>query len=401
MKIKFLLLTAMLVAVSTGFAQKKTDKAKQEESSDYEEDDNNLVPNGGFENVQLKNLKEVGQLTSFCGPWESPIKGSPDLFNTQMKSPKVGAPMNYMGKQDPFNGDSYAGFRGFTKDPKKNRSYLQVKLKQKMEKNQLYCIRFNISVAELSKVSVTNVGMFISDRKVSNDNFNALTFQPQITEKTNKPIKMMEGWETICGTFIGTGLEEYIIIGAFGTEDQLKQEKLKKPVGTEGIVTSDAYYYIDNIEIVAVEAQSQCFCGKPEDKEPDLIYSRTSAKTPDMKPVDQVSTTSVWFSSLSAEIPEQFFPELEEIAGLLKANANLNISLTGHCEVSENMEAKLNPFYNNLGQKRAEAVKQLLIKNGVDGGRIETVNGGDEKPATDRTTPMAKAQNRRVEFKVK
>jgi outer membrane protein OmpA-like peptidoglycan-associated protein len=402
MKMKFLLLAALVISTHVSFAQKnKSDKAKQEEESEYEEDDNNLVPNGGFENAQLKNLKDVGQLTSFCTPWDSPIKGSADLFNTNMKSPKVAAPANYMGKQDPFEGDNYAGFRGFTKDPKKNRSYLQVKLKQKLAKNQLYCIRFNVSVSELSKVSVNNVGMFISDRKVTNDNFNALSFQPQITEKNNKPIKTMDGWETICGTYIGKGAEEYIIIGAFGTEDQLKQEKLKKPVGQEGVVTADAYYYIDNIEIVAVDAQSQCFCGKPEDKEPDLIYSRASAKTPDMKPTDQVANTAVWFSSLSSEIPEQFLPELDEMVTLLKANASINLVLTGHCETSENMEAKVNTFYTNMGQKRAEAVKQYLVKGGVESGRIEIVNAGADKPATDRTTALAKAQNRRVEFKVK
>jgi outer membrane protein OmpA-like peptidoglycan-associated protein len=402
MKIKFLVFAALLLTVHMSYAQKKgSEKAKVEEESDYEEDDSNLVPNGGFENASLKNLKDVGQLTSFATPWDAPTKASADLFNVNMKSPKVGAPLNYMGTQDPYNGDNYAGFRGFTKDPKKNRSYLQVKLKEKMAKNQLYCVKFNISVAELSKVSVNNVGMFISDRKVNNDNFNALTFDPQIKEKNNKPITTMDGWETICGTFIGTGQEEYIIIGAFGTENQLKQEKLKKPVGVTGVVSADAYYYIDNIEIVAVDAQSQCFCGKAEDKEPDLIYSRASAKTLDMKPVDQINNTAVWFSYLSADIPEQFLPELDELATLLKANPSISLSLTGHCEVSENLEAKVNTYYTNTGAKRAEAVKSYLTKSGVDASKIEVINASADKPATDRTTPLAKAQNRRVEFKVK
>lgn len=403
MKIKFLLFAALAFASQMSFAQKnKTDKAKQEEeSSDYEEDDDNLVPNGGFENAQLKSLKDAGQLTALCAPWGSPNKASADLYNVNMKSPKVAAPDNVMGKQDPFGGDNYAGFRGFTKDPKKTRSYLQVKLKQKLEKNQLYCVRFNISVSELSKVSVNNVGMFISDRKVVNDNFNALTFQPQITEKNNKPIKTMDGWETICGTYIGSGTEEYIIIGAFGAEDQLKQEKLKKPSNIQGVVSQDAYYYIDNIEIVAVDAQSQCFCGKPEDREPDLIYSRSNAKTPDMKPVDQVAGSAVWFSSLSSEIPDQFLPELDDMIALLKANPNIQIVLNGHCEKSENMEGKINPAYANLGQKRAEAVRDYLVKGGLAASRIEVMNSSDEKPATDKTTPLARAQNRRVEFKVK
>jgi outer membrane protein OmpA-like peptidoglycan-associated protein len=101
------------------------------------------------------------------------------------------------------------------------------------------------------------------------------------------------------------------------------------------------------------------------------------------------------------EIPEQFLPELDEMVTLLKANTSINLVLTGHCETSENMEAKVNTFYTNMGQKRAEAVKQYLVKGGVEASRIEIVNAGADKPATDRTTALAKAQNRRVEFKVK
>jgi OmpA-OmpF porin, OOP family len=402
MKIKFLLFAALVFASQMTFAQKnKADKAKQEEEeSDYEEDDDNLVPNGGFENAKLKSLKDAGQLTELCEPWGSPNKASADLYNVNMKSVKVAAPLNTMGTQAPFGGDNYAGFRGFTKDPKKTRSYLQVKLKQKLEKNQLYCIRFNVSVSELSKVSVNNVGMFISDRKVMNDNTNALTFQPQITEKNNKPVKTMDGWETICGTYIGSGSEEYIIIGAFGAEDQLKQEKLKKPSTVTGAVTQDAYYYIDNIEIIAVDAQSQCFCGKAEDREPDLIYSRASAQTPEMKPVDRIAGSGIWFSSLTADIPEQFLPELDEMIALLKANPSIKIVLDGHCEKTENMEGKINPAYAGLSMKRAQAVKDYLVKGGISESRIQLVDSGESKPATDKTTPLARAQNRRVEFRV-
>jgi outer membrane protein OmpA-like peptidoglycan-associated protein len=243
--------------------------------------------------------------------------------------------------------------------------------------------------------------MFISDRKVQNTNTNALTFQPQITEKTNAAITTMSGWETICGTYLANGREEYIIIGCFGIEADIKLEKVIKPSSQEGMITPDAYYYIDNVEIIEIVSQGECFCGKKEDKDPDLIYSRASAKNVDMKPGEMVKATSVWFSYLSAEIPSMFEQELLDMAKLLEENPTMKLDLVGHSDNDEQNETKTNKNYIGLAQTRAESVKKFLTDNGVAASRI-TVSGKDNTaPASDKATPMGKAQNRRVEFSAK
>jgi outer membrane protein OmpA-like peptidoglycan-associated protein len=211
----------------------------------------------------------------------------------------------------------------------------------------------------------------------------------------------MEGWETICGSYIGTGKEEYIIIGCFGEEKDLKVEKVKKPAGQTGVVLADAYYYIDMIEIVEVEAPSQCFCGPKEDQEPDLIYSRTVTITPDMKANQIIAATMVWFSFLGTEVTQMFDEDLSRVAELMKANPSMKIELIGHSETDEVGEAKVTKVYDQIALKRANAVKDYLVAKGVDASRITTGSKDNTAPATSKTTPLGKAQNRRVEFVVK
>jgi len=400
MKKCYFVLALLFTFSVSGFTQTKKPTAKPEPVVASGEPEN-LVTDPSFEVTDVKTLKAYNQLTTFLKTWMSPNETSADLYNNMVKSTKVSIPKNDLGTEEAFEGSSYAGFRAFTKDPKRTRTYLQGKLKKRLEKDKLYCVRFNVSLADLSKFGVNNVGIFLSDRKIQNAHDNALTFQPQITEKTNKPIVNMEGWETICGTFVGTGKEEYFVIGCFGLEDNLKLEKVKKPASQEGVIIPDSYYYLDKIEIMEVEAQSQCFCGKTEDRDPDLIYSRSSAKGLDLKPAQIVAATTVWYSFLSKDIPSMFDADLEDLVKVLKENPTMNLEIVGHSDTDEMNEAKVNRHYVGLAQSRADGIRNYLVAAGVEPERITTVTKDNTVLANIKPTPLGKAQNRRVEFTVK
>ncbi len=388
-------------ATTTKPSTTKTGAAAKEEPAAAPAAPSNLVLDPSFEFQEVKLLKAYGQLPLLLKNWGSPNESKADLYNNMAKSTKVAIPKNDMGTEEPFEGSGYAGFRAFTKDPKKTRTYLQAKLSKKLTKDKTYCVKFNVSLSDLSKWGANNVGLYFSDRKVQNANTNALTFIPQITEKTNSPIVTMSGWETICGTYLSNGKEEYIMIGCFGEEDNIKLEKVVKPTTQEGMIMADAYYYIDNIEVIEIESVDACFCGKTEDRDPDLIYSRSSAKKVDMKPSEIVNSTSIWFSYLSVEIPSMFEAELQEVAKLLQANPGMKVELTGHSDNDEQNETKTKKIYVGLALRRAEAIKQFLVDNGVSVSSITVVGKDNTVPATDKTTPMGKAQNRRVVFQVK
>jgi outer membrane protein OmpA-like peptidoglycan-associated protein len=96
-----------------------------------------------------------------------------------------------------------------------------------------------------------------------------------------------------------------------------------------------------------------------------------------------------------------FESELQEVAKLLQANPSMKIELTGHTDNDEQNETKTKKIYVGLALRRAETIKQFLIDNGVSASNISVVGKDNTLPATDKTTPMGKAQNRRVAFQVK
>ena len=57
------------------------------------------------------------------------------------------------------------------------------------------------------------------------------------------------------------------------------------------------------------------------------------------------------------------------------------------------------PEYNQkLSERRAAAVKDYLVKHGVDAARIETSGRGENDPVADNKTDKGRAENRRVEI---
>ncbi len=74
---------------------------------------------------------------------------------------------------------------------------------------------------------------------------------------------------------------------------------------------------------------------------------------------------------------------------ILSRNFTLKIRIEGHNDITENAK---------LSQKRADAVKAVLIKNGVEAGRIITKAIGASEPVAKGDTDIDLEKNRRVEF---
>src|SRR6185312_10958561 len=81
---------------------------------------------------------------------------------------------------------------------------------------------------------------------------------------------------------------------------------------------------------------------------------------------------------------------LQADAAFLKAHPELAVQIVGHCDARGSAEYNL-----ALGSRRAEAVKQYLVSQGVDAGRITTNSVGKEQPFCTETTEDCYQQNRR------
>jgi outer membrane protein OmpA-like peptidoglycan-associated protein len=102
---------------------------------------------------------------------------------------------------------------------------------------------------------------------------------------------------------------------------------------------------------------------------------------------------NVFFSTNSSELRVESFNELDKLKKLLEDNPELKIRINGHTD--DQGEESDNLF---LSERRAEAVKQYLVKNGVSLGRIEAKGFGESLPIAPNNTEDGRQLNRRTEF---
>lgn len=92
---------------------------------------------------------------------------------------------------------------------------------------------------------------------------------------------------------------------------------------------------------------------------------------------------------------KEYVQDVTSIIDYMKKNPKLYIFIEGHCD------ERASEAYNlSLGTRRANTIKNLLIKGGVDSSRVYTISFGKEMPSDTRHSPEAWAKNRRVEFKI-
>ena len=369
----------------------------------------NLVPNASFEQVaedtKEKDIKTFGLVNTVTMEWGGATDVSPDLFMIREKESKVTAPCNDYGYQDPQDGEFYAGFRAYSKSPKLKRSYLQVHLTEKLEENQMYCVSFDLSLADLSRYAVPDIGAMLSDRKIERGGTAPIVQKPDVQHKSNKTMLYMDGWETVCGTFTGTGEEEYLIIGCFGGDASIDEEKVKRPMGNDCFVGKaqqpQAYYYVENVKVESITALSQCKCGAADERDMDLVYGSSSNLPDDATAKQRIEDAGIYYAFLKRMPTTAGKNTISDLVTLLNDNPSMNLEIVGHCDDDEFLEGKINVRYKDIGKKRAGQVKRLIEAAGIAPERVTVTGRENTDPASTRDSEIARAQNRRVTFLVK
>ena len=101
------------------------------------------------------------------------------------------------------------------------------------------------------------------------------------------------------------------------------------------------------------------------------------------------------FSSGQATIQSSSFEMLNELASYLVRKNTMKIRVEGHTD-----DAGSETSNQELSTKRANAVRQYLIKKGVPTARISALGYGEAHPMAENTTPQGRALNRRTEIHV-
>ena len=122
--------------------------------------------------------------------------------------------------------------------------------------------------------------------------------------------------------------------------------------------------------------------------------------TPLTAPVDErgcwVAAYSQFFDFDESAVKQAFLPRIRAASTILQKNQNIPlVTIAGHTDNTGNAE------YNyRLGEERAQAVKNILVKDGVNPNRLKVKSFGQTRPLNNNSTPEERARNRRVVFHI-
>jgi len=130
---------------------------------------------------------------------------------------------------------------------------------------------------------------------------------------------------------------------------------------------------------------------KSETPKSESLKSETL--TPDIKPEGKKSPEilHVFFANDSS-IPASF-DGIQNVEKLMKDNPAISVEISGHTDNKGPSEYNL-----MLSCRRAEAVRNFLIRSGIDPSRIKAAGYGQYRPVADNAIPEGRKLNRRTEF---
>lgn len=99
------------------------------------------------------------------------------------------------------------------------------------------------------------------------------------------------------------------------------------------------------------------------------------------------------FAVDSATLSSGLTRDLQAVAGSLIRYPNSRIEAVGHTDNTGTAA-----YNQDLSQRRASAVADVLRQNGVPSGRLSAFGRGEDAPIATNLTPEGQAQNRRVEI---
>ncbi len=88
-------------------------------------------------------------------------------------------------------------------------------------------------------------------------------------------------------------------------------------------------------------------------------------------------------------------PVLEDVARIMRERPDMKLKITGHTDNVGGDAANM-----KLSIRRAEAIKDYLVKRGIAADRIATEGKGESQPIDTNDSDLGRARNRRIEFQV-
>ncbi|WP_378177109.1 OmpA family protein [Aquimarina sp. SS2-1] len=308
----------------------------------------NLIPNPSFENTNaaVKKLKHEMRNFGVLSDWKS-LTNSPDAHHPAVSevnfAHKAPGFLKQFGPQEPRTGEGKIGLYVTGNNTKES---VVAKLVSPLKAGKYYYFHMYVSLGEglVSNSCTSSIGSYFTARV------------PKITEtskyklhiESSEMICDTKEWTKVCGVYRAKGTEKYISLGYFSDSPNGKSLR-------SGQSFSDAYYYIDDVEL----REMQDVQGVD---------------------VDNICNMALDFSDIEyligeSEVYEEIKTALDSYLQYLKVFKFNSIKIVGHANDSE-IE-----FENEiLSSARAGFVREYLIENGIDETLIEYEGVSNKQP---------------------
>lgn len=107
----------------------------------------------------------------------------------------------------------------------------------------------------------------------------------------------------------------------------------------------------------------------------------------------QFAADTVYFDFDSAAIKSSESDKISAVASYLASNPGKAVKVEGHCD-----ERGTEEYNRSLGERRALAIREELVRLGVSADRVDTISYGKDRPVDPGHNEAAWAKNRRGVF---
>ena len=139
-----------------------------------------------------------------------------------------------------------------------------------------------------------------------------------------------------------------------------------------------------------------------DDKCPNEAGVAANNGCPEVKPTEEVMETlnsyarTILFNVGKASFKDETDQVLQAMVAIFKEYPRANFAIEGHTDSSGS-----NSMNQALSERRANAVRDYLIANGINADRLTAKGFGEDNPIATNRTRAGRKENRRVEVKLK